>query len=105
MDFCVGDRVRFKDLETIKDLEAHEKIRYGWHPRMNPLCGMEFTISKIDQDGEIHFKEDAPELHCNIIAWKDHWNISEDMIEYVDKNPGAADEIIADNHFFDMLLV
>lgn len=44
MEFNIGDRVRFKDLDVITRLREKEQIRFGWNDRMNPLCGMEFTI-------------------------------------------------------------
>lgn len=102
MEFNIGDRVRFKDLDVITRLREKEQIRFGWNDRMNPLCGMEFTIRGF-QGERILFYEDAKELHDSRHE-RDTWSISASMLEHIPENTGDLEEIAADDQFFDMLM-
>ena len=102
MDFNIGDRVRFKSLDEITRLDALDQIRFGWNKRMDPLCGIEFTIKRMRGE-KIFFEEDAKELHDSE-GERDMWSISASMLEPVPENNTAIEEVIADDRLFDMLI-
>lgn len=102
MEFDIGDRVRFKDLDEITRLKEKEQIRFGWNDRMNPLCGMEFTIKGFEGE-RILFREDAKELY-DYRDRRDKWAISASMLEHVPENTEVLEEIVANDQFFDMLM-
>lgn len=81
-DFSPGDRVVFRSWEDMEEeygLDDHDCIqcKFDFVPDMRFLCGSEYTISWVDEDGEVRLEDfDHP------------YTISTDMIEplYVDQD-------------------
>ena len=76
----VGDVVKFKNAEEMTLLEEKKKVRCGWHPAMEYLCGKKRTITE----------DILKKIECGIdVIWVEtgkqdnKWLISIDMIELV----------------------
>lgn len=74
--YKVGDLVRVKELDVLKkEFGATIRIPSGWNPRMNKLCGGEFTIGEVPhrrgEESVYYFSED------------DEWLIDECILEDV----------------------
>ena len=100
-DCYVGQKVLFRDYETLMRLNDAGQVRFGFSPKMKYLCERQFTIRKID-NGRIWFEEYADNDPAFQMRNGHAWSISSDMIEEYIKE--SAFDIGGDNDLIEMVL-
>lgn len=77
MSFKVGDLVRIREYDDLLEEYGYEDgeiaTRYGFIEEMKYMCGKEFVIEYIEEDGEVKGHNDT-------------WTITTEVIEKVDNN-------------------
>jgi len=92
----VGDTVRFMQSQA---LEKNSKLRCGWNPQMNYLCGQTRTITeeimeKINANIEGRADDNDDDLWIERSpSGDDIWYISIDMIDFIREAPVKTDDV------------
>lgn len=94
-DIHVGDVLRIRrweDMEAEFGLDDDGEINcpFKFTKNMRPMCGQKFTVMKRGS-GERFFSEEGVEK-TNLSLWRDHWNISADMLEPLEDEEFVAPE-------------
>lgn len=92
-DIHVGDRLRIRewgDMEAEFGTTDSGSIdcKFVFTVGMRDLCGMEFTVARIDKFGEIF---SAEQIETHGLEGFLHWKISADMLEPADNACQSAD--------------
>ena len=91
-DFSPGDRVRIRSWEDMEEEyglasdASHIKCRFQFVKEMRFLCGQEYTINWIDEDGDV-----------GLMDFDEPYTISTDMIEPVYSDHGDLPDISLDD--------
>jgi len=94
----VGDTVRFMQSQA---LEKNSKLRCGWNPQMNYLCGQtrvitEEIMEKINANIEGRADDNDDDLWIErSLSGDDIWYISIDMIDFIREAPEKTDDVPA----------
>jgi hypothetical protein len=92
----VGDTVRFMQSQA---LEKNTKLRCGWNPQMNYLCGQtrvitEEIMEKINANIEGRADDNDDDLWIERSpSGDDIWYISIDMIDFIREAPAKTDDV------------
>lgn len=104
-DIHVGDVLRIRrweDMEAEFGLGDDGEINcsFKFTKNMLPVCGQKFTVMKRDSRERFWSEEGVEKI--NLPTWRDHWNISADMLE-----PWCEEEIVepvSEDSLFDFLM-
>lgn len=81
--YSVGDMVKIRDVDTMKELDKEGSVLAGWSSLMEEWCGCTFIISDVLNNEYAYPRYKFQNMSDEM----DEWTWTEDMFDLVQEDP------------------